>query len=61
MMCLDECVAYPCEYEEAKAVRRTTEWAARCKKSHTGPENNYFWNNTRQIFNDLRKKALKKY
>lgn len=35
MMCLDECVAYPCEYEEAKAaVRRTTEWAARCKRFH---------------------------
>ena len=59
MMCLDECVAYPCEYEEAKAaVRRTTEWAARCKKSHTGPEKQLLFGIIQgSTFNDLRKKS----
>jgi queuine tRNA-ribosyltransferase len=35
-MCLDECVPYPCdEKRSAGAVKRTIEWAARCKKAHS--------------------------
>ena len=35
MMALDQCVAYPCEYAQAKeAVLRTTRWSKRCKKAH---------------------------
>jgi len=34
MMCLDECVAYPCKKEyTAEATKRTTRWAERSQKS----------------------------
>jgi queuine tRNA-ribosyltransferase len=32
MMCLDQCIAYPSEYEQAEAaLALTTRWAARCR------------------------------
>ena len=32
IMCLDECPAYPCDYQEAKrSLELTTRWARRCK------------------------------
>jgi queuine tRNA-ribosyltransferase len=35
IMAFDECVPYPCEYENRKkAVERTTLWAKRCKNAH---------------------------
>ncbi|MGE5395920.1 MAG: tRNA guanosine(34) transglycosylase Tgt [Chitinophagales bacterium] len=35
-MCFDECPPYPASFEEVeRAVKRTGEWAARCKNSHT--------------------------
>jgi len=34
-MALDECVAYPCEYDyAAQSAEMTTRWAKRCKKAH---------------------------
>ncbi len=35
IMTLDECIKYPCEYNDAKiAMQRTCKWAERCKKVH---------------------------
>ena len=35
MMCLDECVPYPCERDPAEqAMQRTVDWAARCLDAH---------------------------
>lgn len=35
IMAFDECVAYPCERDEAaQAMERTVAWAARCQKAH---------------------------
>lgn len=35
MMCFDECVPYPADYEYAKqSMERTTRWAKRCKEHH---------------------------
>jgi len=37
MMCLDECVPYPCERDRAeRAMERTVAWAARCLEARTG-------------------------
>ncbi|HBM75518.1 MAG TPA: tRNA guanosine(34) transglycosylase Tgt [Clostridiaceae bacterium] len=39
MMCLDECLPYPCEKEYAsRALGRTIRWAKRCKKAHIDTE-----------------------
>ncbi len=39
MMAFDECIPYPSDFEYAeKAVRRTTEWAKRCKNVHNNTE-----------------------
>ncbi len=36
IMCLDECVPYPCERDRAeRAMRRTLDWAERCLRAHT--------------------------
>jgi len=35
IMCLDECMPYPCERDKLeKAVERTIRWAGRCKAAH---------------------------
>lgn len=35
MMCFDECVPYPADYEYARqSMERTTRWAERCKEHH---------------------------
>jgi len=39
MMCLDECVPYPCERDRAeRAMERTVAWAARCLEAHTNDQ-----------------------
>jgi len=36
IMTLDECIQYPCDYNYAEiAMKRTCEWAKRCKNTHT--------------------------
>ena len=36
MMCLDECVPYPCERDRTeRAMERTLDWASRCLTAHT--------------------------
>lgn len=55
IMCFDECAPYPCSYEDAeRAVQRTTQWAARCKKSHLKQEQALFGIVQGSIYPELR-------
>lgn len=39
IMCFDECVSYPAEFDYVKrSVERTTRWAKRCKAAHQNTE-----------------------
>jgi queuine tRNA-ribosyltransferase len=39
MMCFDECLPYPCEWEYAsQSLNRTIRWAKRCKEAHKNVE-----------------------
>lgn len=59
-MCFDECVPYPCTYEEAaKAVERTTDWARRCKESHNRPNQALFGIMQGSVFPDLRLRSAR--
>ena len=61
MMCFDECVPYPADYEYAKqSMERTTRWAKRCKEHHKD------WNTQALfgiiqggMFRDLREQSAK--
>ena len=58
IMCLDQCIQYPADYEEARAaLELTTRWAQRCKKvwqENSGQENALFGIVQGGIFEDLR-------
>jgi len=57
-MCFDECVSYPCSYEEAqKAVIRTTAWAKRCKEAHKRADQVLFGIVQGNVFLDLRRRS----
>ena len=57
MMCLDECVPYPCERDRAeRAVERTLDWAARCLNAHTN-EMALFGITQGSTYADLRRKC----
>ncbi len=59
-MCFDECPPYPCSYEEvAQAVRRTSHWAERCRRSHTGSDQALFGIIQGGIFTDLRARSAR--
>lgn len=59
IMCFDECIPYPSDYDYTKkSVERTTRWAKRCKEAH--------WNTEKQalfgivqggMYADLRKQS----
>lgn len=60
MMPLDECVGYPCSYEEAKeAVRRTTAWAKQAREhaKKRGVSDKLFGIVQGSTFPDLRKRS----
>jgi queuine tRNA-ribosyltransferase len=58
IMCLDQCIKYPADHEEARgAFELTTHWAKRCKKvwkEQTGRENALFGIIQGGMFEDLR-------
>lgn len=57
-MCFDECVPYPCAYEEAQtAVRRTSQWAQRCKRVHCREDQALFGIIQGNVFPDLRRQS----
>ncbi len=57
-MALDECVAYPCGRRDAEeAVRRTTEWARRCRAVSRREEGGMFGIVQGGMFPDLRRRS----
>jgi len=58
IMCLDECPPYPASREEvARAVARTSDWAARCRKARQG-RGSLFGIVQGGVFEDLRLASL---
>lgn len=58
IMAFDECVAYPCSYEEAdKSVERTTRWLKRCINAHNRSDQALFGIIQGNVYSDLRKKS----
>lgn len=55
IMAFDECVAYPADYDYAKAaLKRTTRWASRCKECHKSENQSLFGIVQGSMFKDLR-------
>lgn len=60
MMAFDECVPYPCDYDQAKsAVDRTYLWAKRCKENHKREDQALFGIVQGSTFEDLRKQSAR--
>ena len=58
IMCFDECSPYPCEYEEARqAVKRTTDWAARCREAARREDQRLFGIVQGNVYDDLRRES----
>lgn len=58
-MAFDECVPYPCSYDQAKvAMRRTTNWAERCCESHDREDQALFGIIQGGMFQDLRLQSV---
>jgi len=59
IMCFDECVPYPAEYDYVKnSVDRTTRWAKRCKDAHQNTEKQALFGIVQGgVYNDLREKS----
>lgn len=59
IMAFDECVPYPCEYGYAKeAVKRTTDWAKRCKDAHKNTDNQALFGIIQgSVYKDLRRES----
>lgn len=59
-MCLDICTPYPCSYEEAQlAMKRTSDWAERCKNSHKREDQALFGIVQGNVYADLREQSAK--
>ncbi|MDG2866055.1 tRNA guanosine(34) transglycosylase Tgt, partial [Vibrio parahaemolyticus] len=59
MMCFDECVAYPSDYEYTKqSMERTSRWALRCKEHHNNWEKQGLFGIVQGgVYRDLRKES----
>ncbi|MDP8262577.1 MAG: tRNA guanosine(34) transglycosylase Tgt [Candidatus Ancaeobacter aquaticus] len=58
MMCFDECVSYPCEYDYAcNSLDLTLEWEKICKKYHTNKDQLLFGITQGSVYKDLRKRS----
>ncbi len=59
MMCLDECIPYPSEYDYAKtSLDLTLRWAKRCRDAHTNRSQALFGIIQGGVYEDLRKKSV---
>ncbi len=59
-MAFDECVRYPADHEYVRdAMRRTTEWARRCKAAHRRQDQALFGIVQGGVFPDLREESAK--
>ncbi|MDD5604294.1 MAG: tRNA guanosine(34) transglycosylase Tgt, partial [Eubacteriales bacterium] len=61
IMAFDECSPYPCSREQAlQAVRRTTDWAKRCRDAHAGVEKQSLFGIIQgSVYEDLRIKSAR--
>jgi len=60
IMTFDECVPYPCDYDYAlSALRRTTQWAVRCKNAHKNSSQSLFGIIQGSMYKDLREMSAK--
>jgi len=58
IMAFDECTPYPCDWEYARrAMRRTTEWARRCREAHKRPDQALFGIVQGGTYHDLRRES----
>ena len=59
-MAFDECVPYPCSYEQARtAAERTTRWARRCFEARTKSDQAFFGIVQGSVYRDLREQSAK--
>jgi queuine tRNA-ribosyltransferase len=59
MMCLDECIPYPSDYDYAKrSLDLTVGWAERCKEAHRNRRQALFGIIQGGVYEDLRYKAV---
>ena len=61
IMCFDECLPYPCEYDYAKnSLYRTIRWAERCKESHAKPDTQALFGIIQGgMYRDLREESVR--
>jgi queuine tRNA-ribosyltransferase len=60
IMCFDQCTPFPCEKKQLKkAVERTINWAAKCKRYHRNPKQLLFGITQGGIDADLRRSCTK--
>lgn len=59
IMAFDECIPYPCEYDYAlNSTKRTSRWAARCKKAHKNIETQALFGIVQgSMYKDLRQQS----
>ena len=58
MMCLDECIPYPSDYDYARrSLDLTSQWARRCRNAHKNRNQALFGIVQGGVYKDLRKKA----
>lgn len=62
IMCFDECLPYPCEYDYAKnSLNRTIRWAKRCKETHKNTENQALFGIIQGgMYRDLREESVRR-
>lgn len=60
IMCFDECISYPADYEYAEqALQRTSDWALRCRRFHSRSDQALFGIVQGGIFPDLRSRSAR--
>lgn len=61
IMCFDECLPYPCEYEYASnSLDRTIRWAKRCKEAHKNTEKQSLFGIIQGgMYKELRERSVK--
>ena len=61
IMCFDECVPYPCDFDYAKrSLEMTTRWAKRCKDAHKRPDEQALFGIVQgSTYPELRKESAK--
>jgi len=60
IMAFDECTAYPSTFQESeRAVKRTTDWARRCKEAHNNDKQALFGIIQGNVYKELRERSAK--